>query len=386
MHATDLLPLLLGVVAVAAIVTAVVLALAVSHGTSLVAQGPTYGLSRDVVVVNGTAQSSSGVEAGLPASSLSSSDADALANPGFVPDAESVAPTMGLRTQVDAFGRTVQTDVIGSTDALARVQGYSVAQGRFITAADVRAGAPVIVLGQSVVTSLFAGADPIGQGVQINGQNFQVVGTLTERGYSGTYNQDDLVIVPITAAWHELTPAGSNPIDQVLIKTVSPQAAAGAANEATRTLLQLHSTTNPALADFTVLRQPQLVTAQVSTGTAVRRVLEVVAACLFVIGVALLTLLLRRDTRRGDRARDPLDVVVRALVVGLVGAAAGIVIAVAVAPVMQHLSSDMPAAQVSVYGVLAGAGIAVAAVAISLVVALAIGRTGGQGSRAEGLG
>jgi putative ABC transport system permease protein len=220
-----------------------------------------------------------------------------------------------------------------------------------------------------VVGALFAGSDPVGQTVQIDGQNFQVIGTFQARGYSDTYNLDNLVVFPITVAWKDLPPLqNTSEIDQILIKAGSPGAASSVANEAARALLQLHNISNPALADFTVLQQPQLVTAQTDSALAVHRLLEVIGACLVVAGAVWLALVLRRQRReaRAEWALD--DTIVVAALVGLGSAVLGIVIALVLAPTIQHLSADMPPAKLSPYGALAGAGIAVAAVAVSLLV------------------
>ena len=373
---SNLLRLLPAVLAIAVGVGAIVLALAVSRGASQLAQGPTYGLSKNVVVVEGVAPSSSGIEAGLPASSLTKSDVDALSNPGYVPDGQSVTATAGLHTQVGASGRTAETDVIGSTNSFTQVEGYSIDQGRSISASDLQNASPVVVLGQSVVASLFAGSDPVGQTVQIDGQSFQVIGTFKSRGYSNTYNLDNLAVLPITVAWRDLPPLqNTSQIDQIVIKARSAAAASSAANEAARALLQLHNISNPALADFTVLRQPQLVTAQMHSALAVRRVLEVIGAFLVVVGAAWLALVLRRQRRESRTEWTLDDTIVTAALVGLGSAALAIVIALVLAPTIQHLSAGMPPAKLSAYGALAGAGIAVAAVVVSLIVLALFDRT-----------
>jgi putative ABC transport system permease protein len=353
--------------AIALGVAAVVLAVAVNHGAFELAKGPTYGLDRRVVVVEGVAPSASGIEAGLPSSSLTSADVTALGNPGYVPDGVAVAPTVGSRTLVSSLSRSINTDVIGSTDQFAKVVGYSVAAGRFITPADLQADAPVAVLGQTVVDSLFAGTNPIGQDVVIDGQNVQVVGTLQPKGYSGTYDQDDLVIIPITTAWKVVTPLATDPIDQVLIRAATPKAAARVAREATNTLLVQHNIVDPALADFTVLRQSQLVTSQVQTAQAVRRLLELGGALFLLTGAVYLAL--SRVSLRPFRRRDPasMDRVAGALLVGVIGAVVGVILGVVLAPSMQHLSTTMPPARVTIYGILAGAGLGILAGAAALL-------------------
>ena len=354
-------------VAIALGVTAVVLAVAVNHGVFELAKAPTYGLDRRVVVVEGAGPASSGIQAGLPSSSLTSSDVTALGNSGYVPDGLAVAPTVGARSLVTSLSRTTNTNVIGTTDQFANVVGYSVAQGRFLTPADLQSGAQVAVLGQTVVNALFPGVNPIGQQAVIDGQNFLVVGTLQARGFSGTYDQDNLVIMPITTAWKVLTPLGTNPVDQILIRAATPKTAGTVAREATNTMLAQHNIVDPALADFTVLRQAQLIVGQVRIGDAVRRLLEITAVLFLLTGAIYLAA--SRVGLRPFRRRDQssLDRIAGTLLVGVIGAVVGAVLGIVCAPALSHLTAGMPATHASVYGVLAGAGLGVLAAAASLI-------------------
>ena len=162
--------------------------------------------------------------------------------------------------------------------------GYSVATGRFITPADVATSAPVVVLGQSVVNALFGGVYPVGQSVVIDSTTFQVIGTLAPKGYSGSYDQDDLMVIPITAAWKSVTGIPASQIDQVLIRASSPATAAAVAREATAVMLGRHDIVDPSLADFAVHRQSDLLTSQLQAAKAVRRLLEAAALALLIAG------------------------------------------------------------------------------------------------------
>ena len=68
---------------------------------------------------------------------------------------------------------------------------------------------PVVVIGPTVVTNLFAGQNPIGQTIQVNGSNFQVVGVTQPKGSNGAQDQDDIAFAPITAVQDVLTGYGS---------------------------------------------------------------------------------------------------------------------------------------------------------------------------------
>jgi putative ABC transport system permease protein len=369
---------LLDCFAIAAGVACIVLAVAVNHGSYMTARGPGYGLDRRVVVVTGTATSASGVENGLTTSSLTSSDVTALANAALVSDAVAVAPTAGVRTQVSALSRTTLTDVIGTTQTFADVLGYSVSAGRFITPGDVATTAPVVVLGQSVVNSLFSGVAPVGQSVVIDNHTFQVIGTFAPKGYSGTYDQDNLVVMPITTAWQELTGLGSSPIDQVLIRASSPAKAPAVAREATAVLLNRHGVVDPALADFTVHRQSDVLIAEVQAAEAVRRLLEAAAIALLVAGsIQVATASRFRLVTTGRPpvpGGDPMERLVAAVSVGLAGAAIGVVAALVLSPSVHRLAAEVPVAHVTVYGIAAGAALGVLAAALPAIPGVLRGR------------
>ena len=53
--------------------------------------------------------------------------------------------------------------------------------------------------------NLFAGADPVGQSVRVNGTQFQVVGVTEPKGSNGIQDQDDVVLAPLTAVQDALT-------------------------------------------------------------------------------------------------------------------------------------------------------------------------------------
>ncbi len=69
--------------------------------------------------------------------------------------------------------------------------------GRFYTSLDDLHRTNVAVIGADVVQRLFAGEDPIGKEIQVDGHTFQVVGTLTKRkSFLGDNGNDRLVYVP----------------------------------------------------------------------------------------------------------------------------------------------------------------------------------------------
>jgi hypothetical protein len=354
----------------AAGVTAIILALAVSQGAHRILDKPAVGLDRRVVVVDGIPASSTGVESGLGTSSLTATDVTALGNSGFVPDGLAVAPTVGNYTAVSELSRTVDTDVIGSTNTFASVLGYSIQSGRFITPADLQSDTAVVVLGQTVVDSLFAGDNPVGQYVVISNQTFQVIGTFAPRGYSGAYNQDNLAVLPITTAWKTFNPSGNQPIDQVLIQAATPKKAKAVAKEAKAAMLQTHNIIDPALANFSVVQQSQLVAVQVQAAQAVRRLLEVSSALFFIIGFFWLVLFRAGIDPIPTLDQDAKERIQDCLIAGTVASTAGLAAAAILAPFVRHLAANVPTAHLTVLGMLSGPFLALAVSANAVLPAI----------------
>jgi putative ABC transport system permease protein len=83
----------------------------------------------------------------------------------------------------------------------ATVRDWPVVAGRDLTPNDVRTGAKVAIIGQTVLKEVFNGEDPVGQAVRIKNVPFEVVGVLGSKGQSVMgRDQDDIVLLPITTA------------------------------------------------------------------------------------------------------------------------------------------------------------------------------------------
>ncbi|MEM1056834.1 MAG: ABC transporter permease [Bacteroidota bacterium] len=128
--------------------------------------------------------------------------------------AERLASRSTLATSISpsvrTFGRTLrgggeETDpnisVVGTDGAFAANNGLDVREGRFLETSDVTAARPVVVIGSTVEDELFAGRDPLGQEVRIDGLRFTVIGALEEEsGGFGLLDPNRIVFVPISRA------------------------------------------------------------------------------------------------------------------------------------------------------------------------------------------
>ena len=110
------------------------------------------------------------------------------------------------------------SSVTGTTPAYFQINQWTIAEGRFFTDADVSSGAAVCVIGNTVRTELFGSANPVGAKIRIGRASCEVIGLLKTKGQAGMGDQDDTIIVPLSAMQRRLLgKTSSHDIDQIAI-------------------------------------------------------------------------------------------------------------------------------------------------------------------------
>lgn len=102
--------------------------------------------------------------------------------------------------KLSAQGRSTQPNisVFGGTPDFEPVNGYAVADGRFLSEADLTLGRRVVVIGSDVADALFPGTSPLGERVRIRSTSFTVIGVLERAGsVLGLASKDGLAVVPL---------------------------------------------------------------------------------------------------------------------------------------------------------------------------------------------
>jgi putative ABC transport system permease protein len=88
------------------------------------------------------------------------------------------------------------------------VRNHHSEYGRAINPIDVEYRQKIVLLGSEVKNELFGDANPIGEKIQINGNDFKVVGVLEEKGSSLGGNNDEKILIPISTAQRFLRTTG----------------------------------------------------------------------------------------------------------------------------------------------------------------------------------
>jgi putative ABC transport system permease protein len=278
---------------------------------------------------------------------LTMDDAAAIANPLNVPGLAAVAPTYNVGGNVVVNGKNLRMEVTGATTPWADVRVWDIANGRFIDDADTSSNAAVAVVGQTVVTKLFAGNDPVGQSVRINGIPFDVIGVFASKG--GGAGQDQVIVVPITTAQKRLgdatarTADGSYQVNVIYVQAASEEAIAPAKDAITTLLDARHDVQYQGDEDFQVSSLDQILSTLDNVTNLVTAFLAVVAGISLVVGgIGVMNIMLVSVTERtreiglrkaiGARRRDLMmqfliESVALTLSGGLIGVALGALIA-----------------------------------------------------------
>jgi putative ABC transport system permease protein len=89
-----------------------------------------------------------------------------------------------------------QTNLLGVEDTYVNTGQIEINTGHFFSAFESRHHAPVAVIGADIEKALFAMQDPIGKWISVDGQQFEVIGTMYRPKASFFGNSDNRVLVP----------------------------------------------------------------------------------------------------------------------------------------------------------------------------------------------
>jgi putative ABC transport system permease protein len=108
---------------------------------------------------------------------------------------ENIAPGVSLNVNATYKGNSFFSEVFGSTYEMPTIFNYTIDKGRFFTKSEENGNKKVVVLGPNVTKELYAGVDPVGRTIKMNGETFLVVGTFKEKGS----DYDNQILAPYTS-------------------------------------------------------------------------------------------------------------------------------------------------------------------------------------------
>jgi len=233
------------------------------------------------------------------------------------------------------------TDYQGTTPEYFDIAGWKLSEGRFFDQDDLRKGAAVCVIGETIRKELFGSVPAVGQKIRLRKTSLMVIGVTAVKGQGGFGDDlDDNIILPITTMQRRL--AGLPPpqnINQIQIAGIDEQSCAGVLVDLTLLMRERRNLADNEQNNFSVV-DTRMIAETMSSSTRIMTSLlgTVAGVSLLVGGIGIMNVMLVSVTERtreigirlaiGARARDVmLQFLVEAVTLSWVGGLAGILLA-----------------------------------------------------------
>ncbi|MBQ3403717.1 MAG: ABC transporter permease [Synergistaceae bacterium] len=332
-------------------VGAVITMVAIGNGASQQVQSALAGFGSNLLIVMPAPPNSTGARgAAGSGESLTLDDSYAMASETF--HVACTAPEVNTSAQLIYGNSNWNTSITGSTPDILQVRNWTISSGAMFTEQDVRSGAKVCVIGQTVAKELFGYADPIDATIRIKSIPFRIVGMTSKKGAnSWGQDQDDFVLVPVTTAQRRLVRSGTrvDSVRRINVQATDKDSVALAEEEVVSLLRQRHRLTEGVENDFDVRNLTEIQESMASTANVMSMLLGAVASIsLLVGGIGIMNIMLVSVSERtreigirmavGARPSNVrMQFLTEAIVLSLLGGAVGIAIGVGVSRVISSL-------------------------------------------------
>lgn len=252
---------------------------------------------------------------------------------------EAVAPSSNTGVQAIYGNNNWSTQVTGTTDKFLQVRDWTLASGRNFSDSELRGGAAVCLLGNTVKRELFENQDPVGSTIRLRNLSCHVIGVLETKGQSGFgQDQDDLVVMPLRTLQRRM--AGNSDVGAILVSARDGVSTVKVQADLENLLRERRKIRAGATDDFNVRDLKEVASAFTSSTRVLTALLGAVAAVSLIVGgVGIMNIMLVSVTERtreigtrlavGAMARDVLlqfliEAVVLAALGGLIGILLGL--------------------------------------------------------------
>ena len=319
------------VIGVSAVITMVTL----GNGATLAVQNQISGLGTNLLQVRPGQRMGPG-SGGGGAPSFKEGDADAIASQ--IGGIATVAPEARSGATLVANGRNWSSSVTGSTNAWLAAGNWSLKDGREFSSDELRAGAAVCLIGETVRRELFGTRPVLGEQLRVKQISCEIVGLLAAKGQGAFGNdQDDMVLVPLKTLQRRIT--GNDRVNTLLVSMQDGSDASRVKASLTQLLRERRKLATGDEDNFNVLDTKQLGETLSSTTKVMTMLLGAVAAVsLLVGGIGIMNIMLVSVTERtreiglrlaiGALEREVLlQFLIEAVVLSSLGGVIGIVLA-----------------------------------------------------------
>ncbi len=263
-----------------------------------------------------------------------------------IPEIVAAASTNRGSAQVVVGNLNWSTTIYGIDGDYLIARNWEIAQGREFEPREIRNGAKVALLGDTVVKELFGAGNVVGQAIRIKNVPFTVVGALKAKGQSsGPWDQDDTVLVPFKTAEGRVigkSRSRTGAVRAIYVSVGEARAMDDVQQEIAEILRQRHRIGPDQQDTFSIRNMTEMVETRAEAKQTFNMLLAAVASVSLVVGgIGIMNIMLVSVTERtreiglrmavGAKERDiMLQFLVEAVTLCLAGGLIGIVVALTV--------------------------------------------------------
>ena len=276
-------------------VSAVITMVTVGNGATLAVQNQIAGLGTNLLQVRPGQRMGPG-SGGASAPAFKTEDADAIATQ--IGGVAAAAPESRAGGTLVANGRNWSSSITGSTNAWLTIGNWTLAQGREFTNEELRAGAAVCIIGETVRRELFGDKPALGEPLRVKQITCEIVGVLGSKGQGSFGNdQDDIVFMPIKTLQRRVT--GSTSVNTLLVSMADGSDSTRVKASLNQLLRERRKLADGDEDNFNVLDTKQLADTLSGTTKVLTTLLGAVAAVsLLVGGIGIMNIMLVSVTER----------------------------------------------------------------------------------------
>jgi putative ABC transport system permease protein len=256
-----------------------------------------------------------------------------------VPAIKSGSPNVDGHIQIVSGSANWGTQFRGVSPDYFDIRKWTIALGSPFIDEDVEHASTVCVIGETVASNLFGGANPIGENIRVQGVPFKVLGVMQAKGFSATgQDQDDFLVVPITTAQKRIS--GTEWLDDIYFSATRKEDISEATKRIIALVRERHHLRSSEPDDFNIRTPEEVIRAQLAAAKVFTLLLGSAASLsLLVGGIGIMNIMMVSVTERtreigirlavGATERDIQiqflsEAIVMSLIGGVLGVATGI--------------------------------------------------------------
>ncbi|ADN75519.1 protein of unknown function DUF214 [Ferrimonas balearica DSM 9799] len=333
-------------------ISAVIVMFALGEGAQRQVESQIESLGTNLLIVRANSVSSGGArQAAGNINRLDMKDVDAIKRE--IPEVVAVGASVNGQAQVVSGNQNWNTGIQGGNTDYLVATNWEVASGRAFNDSEVRSGAKVALMGQTVAKELFGDAElALGEVVRVNKVPLTVIGLLKGKGQDMRgMDQDDTLILPLSTANRRVIGASGSNVNRVSRLTVAVDQEPNmeyVTEQMTQLLNQRHRVAAGQVSPFRIMN----LTAMLSTRAEANKVFSMLLAgvagvSLLVGGIGVMNIMLVSVTERtreiglrmavGAQPRHILlQFLIESVTLCLIGALLGVTLSLTAVAVMQY--------------------------------------------------